>query len=259
MRWECLTGPQLLRAREASAGVCLVPIGSLEKHGTHMPTGTDTLTAHALCLAAAERETAVVVPPLYYTHVREMKNNIGAIALDTPVLMQMAEILCDEIARNGFHKIILVNGHGGNRAWLPLMMMDYGDKDKGYAIYMYRDNTMASMSHLRESSVHEGHAGELEASLGLHLFPEYMDMAALAPEPGLPNGLPPVSSYTPVEWVSMYPDAYAGDAQPAKAEKGRILFDEMVHRLADCIRAVKQDEDTLAKMQWFSKAKRSPR
>jgi len=258
MRWECLTGLELARAREQTGGVCLLPVGSLEKHGTHLPTGTDTLTVHALCVAAAEREPAVVVPPLYYTHVKEMKNNIGAIALDTPLLMQMVQNLCDEIARNGFHKIIVVNGHGGNRYWLPLMMMDYGDADKEYAVYLYRGSIMSGMDHLRESPVKESHAGELETSIGLHLFPEYIHMDALPAEPGLPRELPPVSSYTPVEWVSMYPDAYAGDARPATAEKGRIIFAAAVARLAEAIRAVKADQETLAQMEWFSRAKRRP-
>lgn len=258
MRWEYLTGPQLLDALRASQGVCLLPIGSLEKHGTHMPTGTDTLTVHAWCVAAAEREPAVVVPPLYYTHVVEMKNNIGAIALKTPLLMQMVENLCDEIARNGFRKIILVSGHGGNRYWLPLLMQDYGDKDADYAVYLYREGIMAGMDHLRESPVQEAHAGELETSLGLYLFPAQMAMDALPAGPGTPQEIPPVSSYTPVEWVSMYPAAYAGDARPASAEKGRLVFEAAVARLAEAIRAVKQDAQTAAKMRWFAQAKQRP-
>lgn len=258
MRWEHLTGARLLKARDISEGVCLLPLGSLEKHGTHLPTGTDTLTVHALCVAAAAQEPAVVAPPLFYTHVREMKNNIGAIALDTPLLMAMAENLCDEIARNGFRKIVLVNGHGGNRYWLPLLMMDLGDKAKDYAVYQYRGGMGQGLEHLRESTVRESHAGEFETSVGLHLFPEHAHMEALPDEPGLPNPLPDVSSYTPVEWVSMYPDAYAGDARPAKAEKGEIIFRQAVDRLADCVRAVKADDETLLRMQGFTRDKRRP-
>ena len=258
MRWEHMTGRGLSKARDRSGGVCLLPIGSLEKHGTHLPTGTDTLTVHALCVAAAEQELAVVAPPLYYTHVKEMKNNMGAIALDTPLLMAMVENVCDEVARNGFRKIILVNGHGGNRYWLPLLMMDYGDREKEYAIYQYRGGIGQGMDHLRESVVREAHAGELETSVGLHVFPEHVHMEALPDEPGLPNALPDVSSYTPVEWVSRYPDAYAGDARPATAEKGRIVFGAAVTKLAECIRAIKADGRTLAKMREFTRAKREP-
>jgi creatinine amidohydrolase len=259
MRWECLTGLQLAEALKTTGGVCLLPVGSLEKHGTQLPTGTDTLTVHAFCVAAAEKELAVVAPPLYYTHVKEMKNNIGAIALDTPLLMKMVENICDEIARNGFRKIILVNGHGGNRYWLPLLMMDYGDANKDYAVYLYRGGITSGMDHLRESKVTEHHAGELETSLGLHIFPECVHMEALPPDPGLPNEIPSVSSYTPVEWVSMYPDAYAGDAGPATAEKGRIIFEAAVGKLAEAIRAIKADEETGKKMHEFSLKKRQPR
>lgn len=258
MRWEHLTGWQLAEAKKQTGGVCLLPIGSLEKHGTHMPTGTDTLTVHALCIAAAEREQAVVLPPLYYTHVKEMKNNMGAISLDSPLLMQLVETICDEAARNGFRKIILVNGHGGNSFWLPLLIQDLGDGDKSYAVYQFKGGVGRGMDHLRDSDVPEGHAGEIEASVGLHLFPDQMHMEMLPAEPGVANPSPPVSSYTPVEWVTMYPDAYAGDGAPASADKGAIAFEAAVTDLAAAIKAIKADEDTWQQMQAFSQTKRDP-
>ncbi|MBN2584148.1 MAG: creatininase family protein, partial [Planctomycetes bacterium] len=124
MEWARLTGPQLAAARETCGGVCLLPIGSLEAHGRHLPVGTDGLTTEAVCRAAAGAEPCVVAPMIWYSHVREMKATVGAIALDTSLLMPMVETVCDEVARNGFRKILLVNHHGGNRNWLPLLMQD---------------------------------------------------------------------------------------------------------------------------------------
>jgi creatinine amidohydrolase/Fe(II)-dependent formamide hydrolase-like protein len=137
-------------------------------------------------------------------------------------------------------------------------MMDYGDKAKNYAVYQYQGSIGAEMDHLRESEVPEAHAGELETSLGLHLFPEHVRMEALPENPGTPAPRPEVDSYTPVEWVTMYPDAYAGDAQFATAEKGQLLFDAAVRRLAACIRAVKADDQTLSQMRQFTKDKQDP-
>lgn len=259
MQWELLTAPKLLRAREECSGVAVLPIGSLEKHGEHLPTGIDTIAVHRKCVAAAEREPAVVLPPLFYTHVIEMKNNIGAIPLDTVLLMQMVENILDEVARNGFRKIILVNGHGGNRFWLPLLLQSLGDKDKDYAVYLARPRAAKQLETLRESDVPELHAGEMETSVALYLVPEACDMEALPPEPGVSRRGTDVPAYTPIEWYSFFPEAYAGDARPASAEKGRRAFEPAVEALVEVIRAVKADENVLPHIRRFNREARSLR
>jgi len=257
MQWELLTAPRLLEAREKCGGVAILPIGSLEKHGEHMPTGIDTIAVHRKCTAAAVREPAVVLPPLFYTNVIEMKNNIGAIALDTVLLFQMVENILDEVARNGFRKIILVSGHGGNRFWLPLLMQHLSDKDKDYAVYLARPQASGELKSLRESDVPELHAGEMETSVALHLVPEACDMHAVPTEPGISRRGTDVPAYTPIEWYSFFPQAYAGEARPASAEKGKRAFELAVEALVEVIRAVKADEAVLEHMQRFSREARS--
>lgn len=261
MRWELLTAPRLLKARDECGGVAVLPIGSLEKHSEHLPTGIDSIAVRRKCVAAAEREPAVVLPPLFYTNVIEMKNNIGAIALDTCLLFRMVENILDEVARNGFRKIILVSGHGGNRFWLPLLMQHLGDKDKDYAVYLARpqvsDDGRKALADLRESDVPELHAGEMESSLALYLVPEACDMDALPEEPGTSRKGTDVPAYTPVEWYSFFPDAYAGDAQPASAEKGKRAFELAVEALVEVIRAVKADESVLEHIKLFNREARS--
>src|SRR5690606_29127243 len=121
MRWENLTAKQLeVAARDT--GVCLVPLGVLETHGPHLPLGTDVFIAHALACRAAEREPAVVFPPLPFGKVYEAAPFPGAVALKPDLLVALAENTFDEIGRNGFEKILLVNGHGGNRAWIQFLV-----------------------------------------------------------------------------------------------------------------------------------------
>ncbi len=261
MQWELLTAPRLLKARDDSGGVAVLPIGSLEKHSEHLPTGIDTIAVHRKCVAAAEREPAVVLPPLFYTNVIEMKNNIGAVPLDTMVLFRMVENILDEVARNGFRKIILVSGHGGNRYWLPLLMQHLADKDKDYAAYLARpqmsDAGRKALAELRESDVPELHAGEMESSVALYLVPDACDMGALPESPGTTRKGTDVPAYTPIEWYSFFPDAYAGDARPASAEKGKRAFELAVEALAEVIRAVKVDESVLEHMKRFNQEARS--
>jgi len=261
MQWELLTAPKLLKARDECGGVAILPIGSLERHGEHLPTGIDTIAAHRKCVAAAERERAVVLPPLFYSNVIEMKNNIGAVPLDTMVLFRMVENILDEVARNGFRKIILVSGHGGNRYWLPLLMQHLGDKDKDYAVYLARpqmsEGDRKELADLRESDVPELHAGEMESSVALYLVPEACDMDALPEEPGTTRKGTDVPAYTPIEWYSFFPEAYAGDAGPASAEKGKRAFELAVGALVEVIRSVKADESVLEHSKRFNREARS--
>lgn len=259
MQWAHLTAADLREACKTTNGAAALPIGSLERHADHLPLGTDSLAVERKVLAAARLEPVVVLPTLYYTHVKEMKNSLGAIALQTNLLIQMVENICDEASRNGFKKTILVNGHGGNRYWLPLLMMDLCDADKDYAaFYLQLRGLKEPIDQLRDSSVSEAHAGEMETSTLLYLYPDLVKMDRLAADPGLPRDVPELPAYTPIEWYSWYPDAYAGDARPATAEKGRKAFDIQVQAMAKAFAQIKANTHVLEHVTRFSRDKRSP-
>jgi len=242
MRWECLTAGQLAAARDRTGGVCLIPVGSLEKHSDHLPLGNDALMAHAECIEAARREPAVVLPPLYYAQVHQAQNWIGAVAMRTPLLIEWLENICDEAARNGFRKIIIFNMHGGNRYWIPAAITEMGGKGKDYLVMMHNGPWDGGLAELRESDVEEKHAGELEASLALHLHPQLVDTKATPKRAGRAREVPDLMAYTSVSWVAAYPDQYAGDARPASAEKGRKVFEAVVRNLVKTIRLAKRDK-----------------
>ena len=113
IRWEYLTPTQFKKlAREEQ--VCVLPIGSLERHGEHMPYGTDALIAHEIACRAAQQEPCGVFPPYWFGQVHEASCFAGAINFPTEMLTKMLEMLLDQIAQNGFKKILIVSGHGGN-------------------------------------------------------------------------------------------------------------------------------------------------
>ncbi len=99
------------QAMEQTKGVCLVPLGCLEKHGNHMPLGTDVATAREVSIRAAEKEAAMVFPYIPFGIVAEVKHKQGTVAISSHLQYQMLEELCDELARNGYTKILFVNGH----------------------------------------------------------------------------------------------------------------------------------------------------
>src|SRR6188768_3326411 len=108
MRWEELTGDEFPQAVESVGGVCLLPTSVVERHGHHMPLGTDTYIGREICSRAAEIEPAIIFPDFIYTQILEARHVPGTIALDAAMLLPLLENICREIARNGLKKIVIV-------------------------------------------------------------------------------------------------------------------------------------------------------
>ncbi len=124
MNWEYLREEEFPKAINDAKGLCIVPIGCMEKHGQHLPVGTDGIRAMRLASRAAEIEPAVVFPNAlwlgdvmgYHRHSREDVNEKrlhGGIGLSPELLLSVYHELCVEISRNGFRKILFLNTHGG--------------------------------------------------------------------------------------------------------------------------------------------------
>ncbi|HID11644.1 MAG TPA: creatininase family protein [Candidatus Latescibacteria bacterium] len=257
MRWERITASDLAELRKE--GVALIPIGSLEKHGEHLPLGIDSLMAHKTALLAAEREPAVVLPPLFFTYTKEMKNLPGAISLEADLLLRLLEAICDEVARNGFHKIILVNGHGGNTALLKVFLQQLCDRGKDYAVYLPPIFLAPEVVDRLKETEETGHACEVETSFALYLYPELVHMDRVPEEFYTSRKDYDVSpATTSVDWYASYPDGYVGDAKKASVEKGRAMVEAHVVQLVDLIRKVKRDGKVPAKVQEFSRGAQNP-
>lgn len=242
MLLEHMTSPAVKKATENGL-VAVLPIGSIEVHGPHMPTGTDSITAHEIARRAAEKEEAVVLPPLYYGYVPENRHFSGTVSLSAKTLLTLLEEVCDEAARNGFKKILIVNGHGGNNALLRVFMRESLTKKKDYVLYAMIEpwapiNELAAK--LSEGRTF-GHACEIETSIGLHLFGDHIKMGNIKREAklgstGLPKGIE-----TPFDWQAYAVELYVGDPRHATKEKGKILVDKIVEFLADAIKTIKNE------------------
>ena len=172
MNWEKATSPDFAAARESCGGVCLLPMGVLEKHGTHLPLGTDGLSAHELCVRAATCESAMVFPEYYFGSIVEARQHPGTVALPFALILELLEAVCDEISRNGFKKIILVNAHGGNTSLLDALSLTMLKKQKDYMVYYRRIAFLMDHPMMESRQKWHGHADEGETSIMMELFPE---------------------------------------------------------------------------------------
>jgi len=245
MQWEQLTSLDFAQAARET-GVCVIALGVIEKHSEHLPLGTDFLNAHRIACLAAEKEPAVVFPPFYFGQIYEARCFPGTVTLKPTLLIEVIEGVLDEIARNGFRKIIAYNGHGGNTHLLHFLAQCSLWEQKPYSLYIpLRHRTPEGEKQwqlMRETEFH-GHACECETSTTLGNYPELVKMDHVPAEPALPLGrmgdLPP--TFAGIAWYSNHPNHYAGDARTASVEKGRALVQWSVDALVEYIAAVKAD------------------
>jgi creatinine amidohydrolase len=128
VHWEELTAADFREGIHRSLGTCLLPFGILEKHGPHLPLGTDLLDVRYAALHAAEQEYAVVFPEYYFGQIAEARHEPGTVAYSREMQLALLQETTDEMARNGCRKIIIVNGHGGNEHLLPFFAQSQLDK-----------------------------------------------------------------------------------------------------------------------------------
>lgn len=108
MRWEELTGDRFAGAIQESDGVCLVPLTVVERHGHHLPLGTDTYIGRELVNRAAALALAIVFPDFIFTPIPEAKHLVRTIAIDGDLMVKRLDNVCRAIVRNGLKKIVLV-------------------------------------------------------------------------------------------------------------------------------------------------------
>src|SRR6202050_87144 len=185
VKWEELTAADFVRAIQQSQGTCILPIGILEKHGPHLPLGTDLINVRYVSVGAAKQEYAVVFPEYYFGQIFEAKHEPGTIAYSAKMQMELLQETTDEMARNGCKKILIANGHGGNENLLPYFAQTQLASPHDYVVYI-----MPLPEHLDQPgrpSVKDPadmHAGETETSHVMVSRPDLVHMDRAKDESG---------------------------------------------------------------------------
>lgn len=256
-RWDELTASDWPKAMERSASTCILPIGILEKHGPHAPIGSDLIHVREWAARATKKEYAVVFPDYFYGQIYEARHQPGTFALPPRVVWDLLESTCDEIGRNGFKKIVIVNGHGGNPNLLRYFVQTQLGRRHDYVVYFFDPAADPALDEqvkkLRKSDpAGDQHAGERETSTLLYLRPDLVQMDRAATESGanqkrlaLPN------LYTAIWWYAGFPNHYAGEGAKATAELGRVLTESRIEALTRALRAAKADQSAPALQKEF--------
>lgn len=263
MKWQELTAPRFAEAVNQSCGVCVVPFGVVEKHGEHLPLGTDYLFGSRVAELAAEAEPAVVFPPYYFGQIHEARHQPGTIAIRCELMFQLLENVCEEIARNGLRKIILFNCHGGNSASLRHFLLSMLGKPRDFTLYLidlgqYLPHDDPEWK-ARTQGRGDRHAGEFETAVMRAAYPDLVRMDEIGGDPRPRGRLAHLGGVgTSVSWYADFPDHYAGDAAFATRENGQYALDFMVRQVAGHIARVKADTAAPELLAEFYARSRAP-
>jgi creatinine amidohydrolase len=255
-QYEELSSPDFIKAIEKSEYTCIIPLGILEKHGPHLPLGTDLLDVRQVALRAAKQEYSIVFPPYYFGQILEAKHQPGTIAYSPDLIWHLLQETCDELARNGVQKIILVNGHGGNNNFLNYFCQAQLASPRHYAVYLFAPQSdpqvEEQINKMRKTSW-DGHAGEEETST---ILSHRSDLVALD-KAGLQSGADQKrldnlhNSYVGIWWYARFPNHYAGDGSAGNAQLGETVIKAQVDQLVKMIQEVKKDENVLKLQKQF--------
>jgi creatinine amidohydrolase len=259
-QWEELTAGDFRQGIQQSRGTCLLPFGILEKHGPHLPLGTDLLNVRYASLQAAAQEYAVVFPEYYFGQIFEAKHEPGTVAYSMELQLRLLQETADEMARNGCKKLIIINGHGGNEQLIPFLAQTKIDKQRDYVVYFLDDKRTRAGNPAKKSTGLDYHAGENETSNTMVSHPDLVHVDRASSESGadqkrqnLPDYL-----YTGIWWYARFPNHYSGDGSVARKELGEWNMKGWVDSIVECIRAVKADDASLKIQNEFYEKSKHP-
>jgi creatinine amidohydrolase len=242
----------IVRTAERDGSVAVVPVGSVEQHGHHMPVATDTILADAVATLGAQRVAdavpVLVTPPVWTGNSPHHMPFGGTVSVGVHGLLDLLERIADSVLDNGFDALVFLNGHGGNAATVNDAVSTVGDAHPGAEVsaLTYFELAADFIHEVRESDTGGmTHAGEFETSLMLHLEPDLVDTDALEATPldepydragqDLFEG-GPLSVYRTFDEYSA--SGAIGDPHLATAEKGARIYDTLGDELADLLSTI---------------------
>ena len=270
MRWNEMTAREIVEATDKCGGVCILPMGCIERHGSHLPVGIDYMMAWHFADLAAQQEPVMVFPPWYLGSLSDCSFAPGTIVFPLELCAKCLEAVCSEIARNGYKKILLLNSHGGNGPLIEYFLQSFCEKDRDYMVYhpaysyqIGKRGVAARKKLAEKTGIPGGHAGEYETAVALHLFPQCVRMDMMLPrEISLSDKraeeMSKAGLKVPTWWFAAHPHHYSGDGSGVTAEDGKEICAEVAQDIVEYIRAIKADNTTLEIYREFREKTKHP-
>ena len=236
--YQHYTWPELAEVAKTQP-VVVLPIGSVEDHGRHLPLDTDNFLIWNGCEAAAQRadKDILLLPLVPYGFESHHMDFPGTIDIDPEHLLHFVLDVTKSVARHGFRRILIADGHGSNMPILDLAarrtILETGSL---CATFIWPSLALDAIRKVRESERGGmAHACELETSVYLYLDGERVEMDQAHKEIGMPRSefiWMDLVEGSPVllmdHWSRFSKSGVSGDPTLATAEKGKIIFEAVV-------------------------------
>ena len=227
-----MTWPEIKAELHNGRDTVVVPLGSTEQHGRHMPVGTDAVLGDEFGWRLAERLDAFLAPTVRFGCSEHHLSFAGTISLSQETFQRVVADVVKSLSRHGFRRIILLPTHGGN--FKPLAeavgKLEPVENVKVLAFTDLEGFVTAAFESSRAFSVNAAqsgaHSGEWETSLMLALRPEQVKMDQAAE--GFVGELSEIMARVFDGIQNLDENGVLGDPRPATAEAGRKYFEEMV-------------------------------
>ncbi|MGQ9565353.1 MAG: creatininase family protein [Candidatus Bathyarchaeales archaeon] len=227
-----------------SHNVAVIPVGSNEQHGPHLPLDTDAYDAFWLSLKAAEKAgCALVAPPIYYGVSMHHMDFPGTVTLNPHTLEELAYEVATSLVKHGFRKIVFENGHGGNTQALESAAQRV-KMDTGAFVVVDTVSLIPDYIEKFVETPHDAHAGEFETSTSLANREEKVKKDRIKK----PTLKLPQSKYTKIGLKETGPKVFwgfrtkeisdtgvIGDPTKASKEKGAVAWKMAIERLAELL------------------------
>lgn len=219
------------------ATVAVLPVGSFEQHGAHLPLATDTIVASTIADAIARQYGLFCLPPVTFSCSHEHEGFPGTVSVSAQTLVATISDIRSSLERAGVVKLVIVNGHGGNYV-LSNIAQEANVGRPAVALFPGHDDfVVARESAGMVTSVHDDmHGGEWETSILLHAHPELVHDAYGESDHDAPD-----RPYLHLLGMAGYTTSgIIGRPSLATADKGRLAmaslvktFDMLLHALLE--------------------------
>lgn len=214
----------------------LIPFGSVEEHGNHLPLSTDTIQAYEVAKKASQLIPLFVAPPIHYGNCRSTATHPGTISITTSTLKALLKDIVCSLRSHGMRNYIILSGHAGGAHRMALQ--DAGEE----LIALYDDITVAVVTEYELAKGEGGnlietpgdsHAGEIETSRILYSHPHLVKGGAAREFPSFPAGGILVRNKR-----KFWPNGVWGDPTKATAEKGQRIEELVVEKLVALVKTI---------------------
>ncbi len=220
--------------------VVIIPCGSVEEHGNHLPLSTDSLQAEFIASSVAQKTNCLVAPPLRYGLCSSTRNFPGTITISFDTLRSMMIDILEDFVRNGFKRLLVISGHAGGshmtaiRLAAKTVVVHHMNNEDRPRIMVCSDYDFAYDLRGKDFDERDSHAGTIETSRVMAIRSDLMKGKGSPNYPTFPR-----FEVTP-DPERYFPSGVMGDPTIASAEKGKKINDYVIEQIVILVKELEQ-------------------